>query len=64
MLKISLPYDVGMKSYEFRKTEKVGQNHVPTCPVFAGLVTNVATRVCAIHYVSACTNCNKYPHFI
>ena len=28
------------KNYKFRKIEKVGKSHVPTCPVFAGPVTN------------------------
>jgi len=31
--------------YEFRKIEKVGKNHVPTCPVFAGLVTYIVQQV-------------------
>jgi len=39
-----LPKHVRIKSYEFRKIEKVGKNHVPTCPVFAGPVTNGAVH--------------------
>ena len=34
------------KSYEFRKIEKVGKNHVPTCSVFAGPVTNYSLYNC------------------
>ena len=30
---ISSPQNVGIKRYEFRKIEKIGKNHVPTCPV-------------------------------
>jgi len=29
-----------IKSYERLKCEKLGKNHVPTFPVFAGTITN------------------------
>jgi len=41
---------LGVKSYEFRMTEKVSKNHVPTCPVFAGAVT--IAQIIVVHLFS------------
>ena len=36
---MSLPYHTCTKSYVQWNFEKVGKNHVPTCPIIAGPVT-------------------------
>ena len=47
-------------SYEFRKIEKVGKNHMPTCPFFAGPVTYTHFTSFVLYDCSIVVNYRKW----